>query len=193
MAVQNVANLIMGPATIYAGASGLITAPPADGSVNSTPAASAWTDLGGTDGGLTMEITPKFTDFSLDQVVDSPGSRLTSRTIMATVTLSEGTLQNLATALNTTVGATGANYATLEPNYGAFASQVPYISLLVDGFAPSATVANARRRVYLPRVLSTGKIGLVYAKDKQLGFQVQFQAYYVSGTIAPFHITDQTA
>ena len=124
--------------------------------------------------------------------MDLLGSRLTSRTVMATVTLSEATLANLATALNTTVGSTGANYATAEPNYGAFATQVPYISLLIDGFAP-AVVANARRRIYLPRVLSTGKFGVVYAKDKQVGYQVQFQAYYSSSTQAPFHITDQTA
>lgn len=193
MAVQNVANLLMGPATIYVGASGVITSPPADSAVNSTPAASAWTDIGGTDGGLQIEITPKFTDFAVDQIVDIPGSRLTSRTIMATVTMAEVTLANLATALNTTVGATGANYGTLEPNYGQFASQVPYISLLMDGWAPSVAVANARRRIYFPRVLSTGKFGITYAKDKQVGVQVQMQAYYVSGTTAPFHITDQDA
>lgn len=192
MAVQSVSNLLMGPATVYAGASGVITAPPADAAVNSTPAASAWTDLGATDGGLTFEITPKFTDFAIDQTVDVVGSRLTSRTVMATVQLAEATLQNLATALNTTVGSTGANFASFEPNYGQFATQVPYISLLVDGWAPYATVANARRRIYMPRVLSTGKIGIVYAKDKQVGYTVQFQAYFASGSVAPFHVTDQT-
>jgi hypothetical protein len=183
----------MGPATVYAGASGVITAMPADANVNSTPAASAWTDLGGTNGGLTFDVTPKFTDFALDQTVDAPGSRLTSRTIMATVTLAEATLQNLATALNTTVGATGANFASFEPNYGAFATQVPYISLLIDGWAPAGTVANARRRIYLPRCLSTGKITVAYAKDKQTGYNVQFQAFYANATTAPFHATDQTA
>jgi hypothetical protein len=193
MAVQNVANVLMGPATIYAGAQGVITAAPALASVNSTPAASAWTDLGGTDGGLTFEVAPKFSDLSVDQVVDLLGQRLTSRTITATTTLSEATLANLALALNTTVGATGANYATSEPNYGQFATQVPYISLLVDGWAPASVVANARRRIYFPRVLSTGKISIVYAKDKQVGYSVQFQAFYASGSVAPFTIVDQTA
>lgn len=193
MAVNNVANVLMGPATIYLGASGVITAPPADTAVNLTPAASAWTDVGGTDGGLQLEITPKFTDFSLDQIVDIPGSRLTSRTIMATVTLAEATLANLAAALNTTVGATGANYATVEPNYGQFATQVPYVSVLVDGWAPASVVANARRRIYFPRALSTGKFGIVYAKDKQVGYQVQLQAFYASSSTSPMHITDQTS
>lgn len=183
----------MGPATVYVGASGVITLPPTDAAVNATPAASAWTDLGGTNGGLTFDVTPKFTDFSLDQTVVAPGSRLTSQTIMATVTLAEATLPNLAMALNTTVGATGANFATFDPNYGAFATQVPYFSLLIDGFAPAAVVANSRRRIYLPRCLSTGKITVAYAKDKQTGYNVQLQAFYASSTVPPYHITDQTA
>jgi hypothetical protein len=182
----------MGPATIYAGASGVITLAPADANVNSTPAASAWTDLGGTNGGLTFDVTPKFTDLLVDQTVDLIGSRLTSRTIMATVTLAEATLPNLATALNTTVGATGANFASFDPNFGAFATQVPYISLLIDGWAPTGTVANARRRIYLPRCLSTGKITVAYAKDKQVGYNVQFQAYF-AGSASPAHFVDQTA
>lgn len=193
MAVQNVANVLMGPATLYAGAQGVITAMPADTAVNSTPAASAWTDLGGTDGGVTFEITPKFSDLSVDQVVDLLGQRLTSRTVTVSTTLSEATLANLALALNTTVGSTGANYATSEPNYGQFATQVPYISLLMDGWAPTGTVANARRRIYFPRVLSTGKMTIAYTQDKQVGYTVSFQAFYASGSVAPWHVVDQTA
>lgn len=186
----------MGPAYLYVGTfDGTTAREPADSAVNSTPAASAWTDIGGTDGGATFAVDPKFTDFQVDQIVDIPGSRLTSRTIMVTTTMSEVTLANLATALNTTVGATGANYATFEPNYGQFASQVPYISILMDGWAPSSTNANAnfRRRVILRKVLQTGKVEPVYAKDKQTGLAVQFQAFYVSSSIAPFRVTDQTS
>jgi hypothetical protein len=182
----------MGPASVYAGAMGVITAPPADASVNSTPAASAWSDMGGTNGGVTMTITPKFTALMLDQVVDTIDERLTSRTIQVTLTAGESLLSNLAMAMNTTIGATGANFATLEPNYGAFASQTQKMSLLVDGFAP-ATVANARRRIYLPRVQQTGKVDVVYAKDKPVGFAITFTAYYVSGSTSPIHITDQTS
>lgn len=192
MAVQAVSNILMGPASLYIGALGVITSPPADAAVNSTPAASAWTDLGGTNGGVTFDVTPKFTALVVDQVVDTIDERMTSRTIQVVVQLAETTLANLATSINTTVGATGANYATLEPNYGPYASQTSKASLLIDGFAP-ATVANARRRIYLPRVQQTGPIKPTYAKDKQIGFDVTFTAYYVSSTIAPFHITDQTA
>lgn len=192
MAVQNVTNVIMGPANVYAGAMGVITAPPADSAVNSSPAASAWTDMGGTNGGVTTTVTPKFTALMLDQVVDTIDERLTSRTIQITLTCGETLLSNLAMAMNTTVGATGANFATVEPNYGQFASQTQKMSLLVDGFAP-ATVANARRRIYLPRVQQTGKVDVVYAKDKQVGFAITFTAYYVSSSTSPIHITDQTS
>lgn len=192
MAVQNVANIVMGPATLYVGALGVITAMPADTTVNSVPASGAWRDAGGTDGGVTFDITPKFSPLVADQIVDTIDERLTSRAIMVTTTLAETTLANLALALNSTAGASGAGFASLEPDYGPYASQTQKISLLVDGWAP-AVVPNARRRLYLPRCQQTGKIAPVYDKTKQVGFSVQFVAYYVSTTQAPYHIVDQTS
>jgi hypothetical protein len=192
MAVQSVNNILMGPATVYVGATGVITAPPADSAVNSTPAASAWTDIGGTLGGVDFSVTPKFTALEVDQIVDNVDDRLTSRDIMVTFTMSEMTLANFALAINSTVGATGANYATLEPNYGSTASQTQKNSILVDGFAP-AVVANARARLYIPRGQQTGKVDWVNAKDKQMGLAVQFKAYYVGTGTSPFHVTYQTA
>jgi hypothetical protein len=95
--------------------------------------------------------------------------------------------------LNSTVGATGANYATYEPVYsGTGASQLPYVALLMDGWAP-AVVANARRRVIMRRVLSTTKVDFSYDKAKQTFLSVTFGAHYVSSVISPIHITDQTA
>lgn len=184
-------NLLMGPATVYYGITG--AAEPADTAVNTTPAASAWTDVGGTDGGVTFSLTPKYTTFQMDQIVDTPGARMTSRDIMVTTVLSELTLANIANALNSTPGATGVGYATLDPNYGANASQQPYSALIMDGFAPSGTATVWRRRLILRKVLQTGKIEFVNAKDKQQGLAVQWQAFYVSSTISPFHVVDQTA
>lgn len=192
MAVQSVNNILMGPATLYVGATGVITAAPADAAVNSTPAASAWTDVGGTLGGVDFSVTPRFTPLTVDQVVDNIDDRMTSRDIMVTFTMSEILLTNFALAINSTVGATGANYATLEPNYGATASQTQKASMVVDGFAP-AVVANARARLYIPRGQQTGKVDWVNAKDKQQGLAVQFKCYYTSTTVAPYHITYQTA
>jgi hypothetical protein len=192
MAVQSTNNILMGPATIYVGATGVITAAPSDAAVNSTPAASAWTDVGGTLGGVDFSVTPKFTPLQVDQVVDNIDDRMTSRDIMVTFTMSEILLANFALAINSTVGATGANYATLEPNYSSTASQTQKTSMVVDGFAP-AVVANARARLYIPRGQQTGKVDWVNAKDKQQGLAVQFKCYYVSTIVAPYHITYQTA
>lgn len=195
MAVQNVGNLLMGPAAIYAGVTGVITAAPTDAAVNSTPAASAWTDLGASNGGVSWTLTPKFSPIVADQVVDNIDDRLTSRDIMVTLTLAEMTLANMALAINSTVGATGANYATLEPNYGQFASQTLKTSFLIDGFAPVAgsAPANSRRRLYIPRAQQTGKVEWLNAKDKQQGILLTLKCYYVSTTVSPIHWTDQTA
>lgn len=188
---QNPNNLIMGPAQVYLGAFGALE--PTDTNVNTTPAASAWTEVGLTDGGVSLTITPKFTDFNADQIVDVPGTRMTSRTIVVGSTMSEVTLANLANALNSTVGATGANYATFDPNFGQFASQLPYAAVLLDGWAASASGQNFRRRVILRKTMQTSKVDLNYAKDKQLGLSVTWQAFFVSNSIAPYHIVDQTA
>lgn len=186
-----VSNLIMGPGTLYTGVFGAVE--PADAAVNAAPAASAWTDAGATDSGLMLEVDQTLTVLSCDQVVDTVGRRLTARDITLTTNLAEPTLANLALALNNSVGATGANFATYEPAFsGTAASQLPYVGALMDAFAPAA-VANARRRVIMRRVLNTGKTGLTYAKDKQTFVPVVFGAHYVSSAIAPIHITDQTA
>lgn len=190
----NVANILMGPATLYVGAYDPTGANmPADALVNTTPAASAFTSVGGTNGGVTFSVDPKLTSLTVDQVVDGIGDRLTSRTITVSTTLAEATLANLATVLNTVVGATGANYADLEPNYSSTASQIPYVAVVLDGIAPTATNTSLRRRIYLPRCLQTGKTELMYAKDKQVGYSVTFTAYYVSSSLSPFHVTDQTS
>jgi hypothetical protein len=189
------ANFLMGPCTIYAGALGSITAPPTDALVNATPAASAWTNLGDTNGGSTVSWDPKFTALMSDQIVYTVDERLTSVDVLVTSTLAEMTLSNFAAALNTTIGTTGAGFATFEPNYGPNATQTPKISLLLDGFAPNPAggVSTFRRRLYIPRSQQTGKVSVVAAKDKQQGFDVQFAAYFVSNTVAPFHWTDQTS
>jgi hypothetical protein len=186
-----VANLIMGPGVLYTGAFGATE--PADAAVNAAPAASAWTDAGATDSGLMLEVDQTLTVLSCDQVVDTVGRRLTARDITLTSNLAEPTLANLALSLNSTVGATGANFAVYEPVFsGTATSQLPYIAAMLDGFAP-ASVPNARRRVIMRRVLNTGKVDMTYAKDKQTFVPVVLGAHYVSPTTAPIHVVDQTA
>lgn len=181
-------NLIMGPASLYVGVFGAVE--PADASVNTTPAASAWTDLGGTDGGVKLTVDQKFTALSVDQIVDRVGSRLTSREFMIVTSLAEGTLANLSTALNGSTQATGSGYANLEPIYTAnSATQPTYIALLFDGYS----VNGFRRRIILRKALSTGKVDTAYQKDKQTFIPVEFTGHWVSTSIAPIHVVDQTS
>ena len=67
-----------------------------------------------------------------------------------------------------------------EPNYRM---------LLFDGLAPSGFV----RRVLVRRVLQIGNIGIPYQKDGQTMFPVEFHGHYVSSSVAPFKVVDQTA
>lgn len=196
MAVGNVGNALMGPADVYAGALNVVTAAPTDALINAAPAASAWTDLGGTNGGAEFQYNPKFTELMFDQVVDVVEERLTSRVVQIVVALAENTLTNLATSLNCTLETAGSNSLSFHPVYDKTATQTPKISLLLDGFAPPVStptpIASPRRRIYIPRAQQVGNLSMVYAKDKQQLFNCTFKAYYVSGTVPPFRVTDQT-
>jgi hypothetical protein len=185
-------NLVLGPARIYSGVFGATE--PTLGDWNSTPAASAWYDAGLTNGDTTTSIDPKYTILTADQIVDKVGARLTDRDILVSVVMAEMTLQNIANAWNTTLGASGANYQVLDPNFGASAVKPSYQALLIDGIAPTGNVdANWKRRTLLRKILPTGKQDYVNSKDKQQGIAVQYQAFYVSETVPPFRFIDQTA
>ena len=195
MAVGNVGNALMGPASVYAGPLGVITAAPADALINAAPG-TAWADLGGTNGGANFSVDPKLTELVMDQVVDVIDERLTGRTVMVSVALAENTLKNLATSLNCALETAGSNYQGFTPVYDSTATQIQKFSLLLDGFAPpvggGTPIASPRRRLYIPRAQQVGKIEVVYAKDKQMLFSCQFKAYYVSTTIPPYRWVDQT-
>ncbi|WP_297699645.1 hypothetical protein [Mycobacterium sp.] len=180
-------NLILGPGTLYTGAFGATE--PADTAVNTTPEVSAWTDLGATDGGVKLTIDQKFTELTVDQVVDSLGRRLTAREIMVDTNLAEPTLANLQLAMNGGTAATGAGFSSLDPLNVTSATQPTYVAVILDGFAP----AGFRRRVVIRKALNTSSIQSAYAKDKETYIPVTFAGHYVSSSITPFHITDQTS
>src|ERR1700733_630091 len=98
----NVSNLTMGPATLYASGFGSIE--PLDSAITPngviTPPGSPWTDVGGTDGGVSFEADTTYTDLQIDQVIMPVGARLTELKMSVTAKLSEVTLANLTAALN---------------------------------------------------------------------------------------------
>jgi hypothetical protein len=191
-------NVCQGPAVIYWNAfqaaeppdtNAAITQPPyITGSVN-------YVDLGATTGGVTFMVAHTYGQIKADQVVDPIGARLTGRAITVTFGLLEATLQNLYLAMNQAANQnilTGVT--TLDPVTTSSATQPTYISLLIDGWAPTlATGVAARRRIIVRKCLNDVKASAKYDMTNQVTWECTFTAFYVSGTISPFHIQDQTA
>ena len=193
----NAANLVLGPARLYVAPFG--STEPADSAVTpngpTNPPSSPWTDVGGTDGGVTFEVDNTYTDLTVDQIVMNVGARLTEMKMTVTAKLSEMTLANLQASLNS-IGttATGTGYSTLDIPIGSSATQPSYAALIIDGWAPTLTSgAAALRRVIVRKVLSQVKATLSYDKKTQQMLDVTWTAYFVSNSINPVHIVDQTA
>lgn len=191
------ANLVLGPARLYVAALG--STEPADSTVTpngpTTPPSSPWVDVGGTDGGVTFEVDTTYTDLAVDQIIMNVGARLTEMKMSVTAKLSEMTLANLTTALNSiTSTGSGSGYTTADITVTSAASQPTYAALIIDGWAPRlSTGVAALRRVIVRKVLSQAKVMLAYDKKTQQGYECTFNAYFVSNSINPVHVIDQVA
>lgn len=192
----NAGNLIMGPARLYVAPFG--STEPTDASVTpngtTTPPSSPWVDAGGTDGGVTFEADNTYTPLAVDQLTMEVGARLTAMKFTVTTKLSEITLANLQTALNS-IGTTasGTGYQTMDISVASSSTQPTYAALIIDGWAPMlSTGAPALRRIIVRKVLSQVKATLAYDKKTQQSLDCSFQAYYVSSSIAPVHVVEQT-
>jgi hypothetical protein len=183
----NTANLIQGPATLYSGAFGATE--PADSAVNSTPAASAWTDLGGTQDGVKLSVDQTYGELEVDQITVRVGSRLTKADFTVETSLAEPTLANLSLVLNGGTSASGSGWSSFDPNVTSSATQPNYFAIILDGYAPS----QFRRRVIVRKALNTDSVELAYTKDKQTLIPAKFSAHYVSSSIVPIHVVDQTS
>jgi hypothetical protein len=180
-------NLILGPAQFYSGAYGATE--PLDTAVATVPDSLVWTDVGGTTDGVSVVLAQDFTELQVDQIVDRLGSRLSKREQSIKTNMAEPTLENLSLALNGATIASGSGYKSLEPNYATSATQPTYKAILIDGYAPG----GFRRRIIVRRALSTANVEFAYKKDDQNVFTVTFTGHYVSSSIAPFKIVDQTS
>lgn len=185
--VITVTNLAQGPGDLYQGVFGAVE--PADVSVNAAPAASAWTGLGGTNGGIKLTISQTYDELEVDQIVDVVGRRKTKRELEIETDLAEVTLSNLQLALNETAPTTGSGFAYVEPTIDNSATQPNYFAMIFDAYAPN----GFRRRVIVRRVLSTNNLQETVSKTDQTLFSVTFSAHYVSSAIKPFKVVDQTS
>src|SRR5690349_8265206 len=183
----NTGNLIQGPATLYSGAFGATE--PTDAAVNTTPAASAWTDLGGTQDGVKLSIDQTYSELEVDQITLRVGSRLTKQDFTVETSLAEATLENLSLSLNGRTSASGSGWKSFDPNVASSATQPTYFAVILDGYAPG----QYRRRIIGRRMLNTDSVELAYTKDKQTLIPIKLAGHYVSSVITPFHIIDQTS
>jgi hypothetical protein len=61
--------------------------------------------------------------------------------------------------------------------------------MIFDGYAP----AGFRRRVIARKVLSTNNVAFEYSKKNQTELTVEFSCHYVSSTVKPWKVVDQTS
>jgi hypothetical protein len=191
-------NICQGPAVIYWNAFGATEPPDTNAAVTQPPYITGspnYVDLGATTGGVEFMVSHTYGQIKADQLVDPIGARLTARSIQVTVGLLEATLQNLYLAINQAgVQNVLTGVTTLDPITTTSATQPTYISLIIDGWAPTlATGVAARRRVIVRKVLNDVKASAKYDMTNQVTWNCTFTSFYVSGTIAPFHIQDQTS
>ena len=173
-------NLIQGPATIYVAPFG--TAEPA--TIAAAPGA-GWVDVGGTKGGLELNISSEFATLTVDQIVDIIESRRTGREVTAKTTLAEATLANIAAAIAN--AAPVANVLELDDGLAAF--KPAYSAVLIDGIAPG----GFRRRIIVRKTLPTDAVGIGYKKDDQTVVPVTWKLHWVSTVIKALKIEDATS
>lgn len=142
------------------------------------------------------EIDNTYMQQVVDQIPIAVGGRLTKQAITITTQLAETTLNNLNLSMNGLISiTTQSGYTTADLQTATSATQPQYYTLIVDGWAPTTgtTEAACRRRIIIWKVLSQGKATFAYEMEKNSVYNVSFQAYYVSGSVSPWHSIDQTS
>lgn len=190
-------NIIQGPATLYSAVFGTSVAAYLGSNPGSVAVTSPFVDAGGTTGGITVEVDETLTDIKVDQLLDPVGARATSRTIQVVTTFMETEISNLQLALNGATGSTvtsGTGWQELDLTTTTSATQPIYSTLIIDGWAPTLSGGTAaKRRFIVQKVLSQPKISQKFDMANQATVAVTFTAYYVSPSVSPFSIVDQTA
>ena len=185
----------MGPATLYTAPFG--TTEPAWTAITSSPL-SPWTDCGAIADGtsILLEVEHTLTDIAVEQLIDPVGARVSKRVIQVTAALLEATQQNMVLAMNQMATiTTGSGYSVLDPLTTPTSLQPQYTAILIDGYAPTTGTVetSCRRRMIVRKTLSASKIDLEYEKTKPTTYSTTWSGYYVSSSVAPFEIIDQTS
>lgn len=183
MAVTTI-DMIQGAGTLRAAVFGS-TEPVAGATAATMDPDPVWIDVGGTNDGVTVNISQEYSEMEVDQIVDVPESRLTKRLFTVETNLTEGTLANLKRLLNggTIIGdaMTGTEFEPLDVDSS---SRPEYIALMIDGPGEG----GVPRRFIGRKMLSTEGTEFAYAKEDQQVFSVTWKGHYVSKSIRPFRV-----
>lgn len=171
-------NLLQGPVEVWHGAAG--AAEPANAA---TIPGAGWTDLGGTDGGVTLTVGQTYTPMTVDQIAMAVDARLTDEVISVATNLAEATLDNLRRVRNATPDATG------EYEFGGSLitnSSPNFSAILLRGQAPE----GGPRLVVIRRTLSMEAIGIPFQKTEKTVFPATWNAFFVSTSVRAVRVDD---
>lgn len=188
-------NTVRGPANIWAGIFGVAEPADTNAALIADPGA-GWTSIGLTEGGVTWDDDQTVSGTRADQVIDEIGARVTARKTMVTFNLLEPTLARLQIALNNFGTLTvGSGITTYDPGQYTAGSIPTYSAILVDGWAPQISGGGAaRRRAIFRKVLNTNaKVEAVNDPTKDGVWAFSGQCYFVSSSISPYIVMDQTS
>jgi len=192
-AVVDRETILAGPAQLWRGRYGISTLPDPEDVAHPLLEADGWHDCGATDGGVTLTNNQSFFRMSVDQVADAVGQRLTERDTQVSTSLAQGTLANLAIALNHDPDefiTEGAGYRRFTMKAGQDAFLPDELSIVLDGWAPGG---NMRRRVVLYRCISIENVESAYQKDGLWLYPVVFNAMFVDSETSPVEYVDEVA
>lgn len=181
------ANLAMGPGELYVG--DFDADEPLDTEVNNTPASSAWDDVGGTMGGLTLSIANTWKELEVDQVTETPERRRTKKEVSLKTQLAETTFANLTIALAGGTTTSGAGFEAYEPDDDNSADSPTYKAIIFDGVGG----AGLRRRVFIRKALSTDNVDVSNSKEDQQVYPVTFTSHYVSAAVKSWRVVNATS
>lgn len=189
-----VSRLVMGAGFLYIGSFGATE--PAASAIESVPATAEWTFLGGTVDGATLRQEVEWEELNVDQLVDVAGRRVTKRVVELETSLAEHTLDNLDYVLNqdgtitnnaSTQGSASPGVDTYEPSNNPY-GEPTYTAVLLDG----PTAGGLTRRVIVRKVVANASYEHAYSKDGQKVTPVTFMGHYVSSSIEPYIIHEET-
>jgi hypothetical protein len=190
--MPSASNIIAGPAELFRADFGATE--PLDTAVTD-PIGAPFASLGGTDDGVTLNVSHEWMNLRMDQIIDSAGKRKTGRTITVATNLVEGTLENLLLAIAQsadsidTGGTGGTAWRGFEVEGDDSGEEPEYSSIILRGRAPG----GKRRLFILRKALQVEDVESAYKKDDQWLIPVTFECHWVSTSIRPFRVVESAA